>query len=444
MSFSTDDLAALRSRIADAAEYLKSRPNRSDELGAVLYTGNPHDSIPRKLILDPILNSSEIHTWQLYRLEIGNSAIAAAPNPETLQKLLKVSHMTVYRNLSVLRALRWITLCIENTRDDSGSFAGAVYMVHEEPLGLSETMEIDTSYIQFLEKRDTSGFLKRLNEIKEPVLEHVNHQIITSGEAFKPKSRLGLIVDRIKKGVDDPLDTSLACPPDAVNHTGTDDLYAESKRLIMTVRNRQSSSAKKRGGREESQRKDFSSVNRRKDFSSASNTSITSNTSNYINTCITGNTVNPRPDLVIPKILSLSQKAREWTIDIISQLPSDEQQPMLNYTADCYENRKGTKDEIRSPISWLESCVRKRLAGEFIDYSDSSSRHGITDSTKNNIHRVERDHLELTNLLSQIKSQKRLLKADVDPETRAVLEDELQALEAKLSSMDERDESRVI
>ena len=57
-------LNALQQHIQQAADKLTHQNNSQDEteVGSLIYMGNVHDSFPRGLITDPILNSEEIHT----------------------------------------------------------------------------------------------------------------------------------------------------------------------------------------------------------------------------------------------------------------------------------------------------------------------------------------------------------------------------------------------
>jgi hypothetical protein len=64
-------IEALKQHIDQAAARLQIRQDE-DAIGSLIYMGNHQDAVPRELIIDPILESGEIHTWMLMKVNVNN------------------------------------------------------------------------------------------------------------------------------------------------------------------------------------------------------------------------------------------------------------------------------------------------------------------------------------------------------------------------------------
>ena len=179
-----DQLALLKQHIEQAGQELLNQPEQSDsDISSVIYMGSSHDSYPRNLITDPILKSDEIHAWMLIRMSIKDQyQITRIPKQESLQNQLKLSRPVISRILQVLRATRWITLCSIGSHDQ---YRGVVYAQHDNPLSLAETLQLDPTYIKFLEVETSGDALKRANTIKDHVLEYTNYRLITDQQVMR-------------------------------------------------------------------------------------------------------------------------------------------------------------------------------------------------------------------------------------------------------------------
>lgn len=124
--------------------------NSSDEM-AVLFTGNWHDSVPRRLILDASMTPTERLIWMVIRSTIGDaSRPGSVPRRAELASLAGCSNTTITTSREVLRINRWTTHC--RTVRNRGRFVGDIYLLHDEPLSLASTLELDPGYIDFLER----------------------------------------------------------------------------------------------------------------------------------------------------------------------------------------------------------------------------------------------------------------------------------------------------
>ncbi|ATV19184.1 STY4528 family pathogenicity island replication protein [Pseudomonas syringae] len=122
----------------------------------IVFSGNPHETVPRGLLLDDRLSPLERNAWQVFRLLINGDGVTAFPSYEKLRPYLgsspgkSASKETVAKALTVLRLTRWLSLG-QRVRDSvSGRVQGNVYILHDEPVGCAEAMEIDHNYMQLV------------------------------------------------------------------------------------------------------------------------------------------------------------------------------------------------------------------------------------------------------------------------------------------------------
>lgn len=129
---------------------------RHGDCGAtgMIFTDNWYDSHPRLLIFDPVLSPYDKLVWLAIRSRCApDMSLAAFPSYDEIQSLLSISRGTVSSSISKLRMTRWITLlCRDQVRNDAGQITrdGNIYMVHGEPLGISDTFELDANYMGYV------------------------------------------------------------------------------------------------------------------------------------------------------------------------------------------------------------------------------------------------------------------------------------------------------
>ncbi|KUG45890.1 Uncharacterized protein ALP79_02665 [Pseudomonas savastanoi pv. fraxini] len=149
---------------------------RDEPYAGVVFSGNPHETVPRGLLLDDRLSPLERNVWQVFRLLINGDGVTAFPSYEKLRPYLgsspgkSASKETVAKALTVLRLTRWLSLG-QRVRDSvSGRVQGNVYILHDEPVGCAEAMEIDHHYMQLVGQ----------------ALEHANKAVrVVADHAFK-------------------------------------------------------------------------------------------------------------------------------------------------------------------------------------------------------------------------------------------------------------------
>ncbi|RCV86894.1 STY4528 family pathogenicity island replication protein [Billgrantia montanilacus] len=122
----------------------------------LLFLGNPHETVPRALLLDRRLGAVDILGWQMIRLLANADRTTAFPTYDDLQPLLRngvdsqASRGTVARVIAVLRLTRWLSLAHRARNETTGRVIGNVYVLHDEPVDTAEARLLDDDYIDFV------------------------------------------------------------------------------------------------------------------------------------------------------------------------------------------------------------------------------------------------------------------------------------------------------
>ncbi|SEQ12895.1 Helix-turn-helix domain-containing protein [Rosenbergiella nectarea] len=125
---------------------------QSNEQSGLLFLGNAHDAVPRRLFLDSRLSPLDKMAWVMIRLYAQQNEGAVFPTYDELQCQLalphsdKASRETVSRALLMLRLTGWLSLC-KRVRDKSGRIRGNIYAQHDEPLGLFDAEYFDPGWL---------------------------------------------------------------------------------------------------------------------------------------------------------------------------------------------------------------------------------------------------------------------------------------------------------
>lgn len=141
-------LAKMQNRIEQKAQ----SGEQSNEQSGLLFLGNVHDAVPRRLFLDSRLSPLDKMTWVMIRLYAQQNEGAVFPTYNELQCQLalphsdKASRETVSRTLLMLRLTGWLSLC-KRVRDKSGRIRGNIYAQHDEPLGLFDAEYFDPGWL---------------------------------------------------------------------------------------------------------------------------------------------------------------------------------------------------------------------------------------------------------------------------------------------------------
>ena len=132
------------------------KPLLETENTGILFTGNPHEAVPRRLLLDNRLTPLERNAWQVFRLLLNDDGLTSFPTYEQLQPYLAASPFkvasreTVAKALTTLRLTRWLSLAGRVRDEVTGQMKGNIYLLHDEPISISEAMLLDRSYLELV------------------------------------------------------------------------------------------------------------------------------------------------------------------------------------------------------------------------------------------------------------------------------------------------------
>ena len=164
----------------------------------LLFMGNWHDAIPRALVFDPLLQSTDKCVYLLLRTYLNASSSTRMPSYDEIGNYLNLSRGTIARCLHILRAARWITLCNALRDENTGRFKGNTYAIHDDVLSIEEAMLLDGNYIEALEAMELHHKHHRVRTVAYSVLENVRHDL-QQDEPEPPKS-YGHIISRFLGG----------------------------------------------------------------------------------------------------------------------------------------------------------------------------------------------------------------------------------------------------
>ncbi|MDF5957603.1 STY4528 family pathogenicity island replication protein [Pseudomonas aeruginosa] len=142
----------------------------AQQYSGIIFSGNPHETVPRRLLLDKRLTPLERNCWQVFRLFINDDGLTAFPTYEQLRPYLGMqpgkiaSRETIAKALKVLRLTRWLSLGRRLRNDLNGQVQGNVYILHDEPVSPAEALELDPDYMQLL-SQSTSDSNRAIREI---------------------------------------------------------------------------------------------------------------------------------------------------------------------------------------------------------------------------------------------------------------------------------------
>ncbi|SMB82322.1 hypothetical protein SAMN05660772_02056 [Pasteurella testudinis DSM 23072] len=125
----------------------------------LLFFGNQHETVPVRLLYDPYLTSRAKFAWLLIKHRAKEFQGGLFPSYEMLGQLLSdrtynnaiLSRKLITQTLIILRLTRWLTLC-ETVRNHRGQVVGNVYLLHDEPMPILDTIQFNDDYLQLLEK----------------------------------------------------------------------------------------------------------------------------------------------------------------------------------------------------------------------------------------------------------------------------------------------------
>ncbi|PND30074.1 hypothetical protein C1I89_31310 [Achromobacter pulmonis] len=166
-----------------------------------LFSGNRHESVPRRLFLDRRLTPLERNAWQVFRMMLNEDGVTAFPTYEQLRPWLastpcagQASHETVARELTLLRLTRWLSLVRRRRDPKTGRILGNLYVLHDEPLTPFEAMQLDADYLQLVSQA-LGHSAKAVQVVGLHTLKEIAKDPLLSGRTLP--SRLQVLAERL-------------------------------------------------------------------------------------------------------------------------------------------------------------------------------------------------------------------------------------------------------
>ncbi|MBN4180630.1 hypothetical protein GS393_02079 [Pseudomonas savastanoi pv. phaseolicola] len=331
---------------------------RDEPYAGVVFSGNPHETVPRGLLLDDRLSPLERNVWQVFRLLINGDGVTAFPSYEKLRPYLgslpgkSASKETVAKALTVLRLTRWLSLG-QRVRDSvSGRVQGNVYILHDEPVGCAEAMEIDHNYMQLVGQA-----LEHANKAVRLVADHAFKEFATATGTMP--SRLDVIEQRWQQqGWHDaphPLEHAQDSTEFGIRTKGSDGADSLSSESELSEKS-PGANLKTPGSDSELSLNSasFGLVRIPNSYSTYTNT----------NTSVCKSFVPREAQESVPDLPSgfdrFTQDQRDKAMIALQRVEPELRTPLL----DQWQHRCKS-GSVKNPFGYLLSCTQKALSGEF-------------------------------------------------------------------------------
>ncbi|TEC04225.1 hypothetical protein IPC1598_25530 [Pseudomonas aeruginosa] len=194
---------ALADLFEEALKELAPGPTVAAPGDGFLFSGNRHESVPRRLFLDRRLTPLERNAWQVFRLMLNDDGVTAFPTYEQLRPWLasmpcagQASHETVARALTLLRLTRWLSLVRRRRDPKTGRILGNLYVLHDEPLTPFEAMQLDTDYLALV-SQSLGHSAKAVQAVGLNTLKEIADDPMLSGRTLP--SRLQVLAERLAR-----------------------------------------------------------------------------------------------------------------------------------------------------------------------------------------------------------------------------------------------------
>ena len=312
------------------------QPSNQALQAGFLFSGQSHEVVPRRLLLDNRLTPLERNAWQVFRLMLQGQGVVT-PRYEELQPYLSsvpygasASRETIARVLTMLRLTRWLSLVSRGRDQVSGRLQGSLYVLHDEPLTPAEAMELDQDYLELV-GHALGHATKAVRIVAQHVLEEIRQD--TDIDQGRLPTRLDSWGDHwTQQGLDQATDATLHD-----SERGEDHL----------VRNR---------------------AGPRSDSEPGVNASISASVRNPNGACtVLKESIStvPRATLAVdnlhwPAPLHLSTSERQAVTVALNKLKPTDRQAVLNEAgARC------AAGGIRKPAAYLTGLIQRALKGDF-------------------------------------------------------------------------------
>jgi hypothetical protein len=337
-----------------------------------LFSGQSHEVVPRRLLLDNRLTPLERNAWQVFRLMLQGQGVVT-PRYEDLQPYLSsvpygasASRETIARVLTMLRLTRWLSLVSRGRDQLSGRLRGSLYVLHDEPLTPAEAIELDQDYLELV-GHALSHATKAVRIVAQHVFEEIRQD--TDIDLGRLPTRLDIWGEHWKQqGLDQPTN-------DAMHDSELDGDHR--------VRNRA-------GPRSDSEPGLSASVSGTVRHPNAACTVLKASI------CTVPRATPAVDNLHWPDSLHLSPSERQAVAVALKKLKPADRQAVLNEAgARC------TAGGIRKPAAYLMGLIQRALKGDFRPWAGQAEPSPIAEPPSTAPSRPSRQQGEPASALAQ-------------------------------------------
>ncbi|QTF93137.1 STY4528 family pathogenicity island replication protein [Halomonas sp. BM-2019] len=344
-----------------ASAVVNGETERSGEaasgLDGLLFFGNPHETVPRALLLDPRLGHVDKLGWQMMRMLVNPDRTTAVPTYDELQPLLrgapgqKASRATVARVIAVLRLTRWVSLGHRARNAQNGRIIGNVYILHDEPLSPAEASVLDADYVEYV-----CRCLDHQNKVVKAVAAIVFEELQEAGALHELPTRLDTLASRSRKTqLQSPVRREAAqfsAATEQKNQGRNQGRVPSSQREPGRVSRENSPGSQREPSLESKAYRAFGAV-------------LDENSRSSSRTVRTSHCVKPTgtsaESLHWPACLALDESERQATQLLMADLAGDTQQAILDEAAG-----RVSGGSVRNPKGFLRGLIKRAISGEFV------------------------------------------------------------------------------
>ncbi|MCC8445525.1 STY4528 family pathogenicity island replication protein [Xanthomonas translucens] len=313
-----------------------------------LFSGNRHESVPRRLFLDRRLTPLERNAWQVFRMMLNEDGVTAFPTYEQLRPWLastpcagQASHETVARALTLLRLTRWLSLVRRRRDPKTGRILGNLYVLHDEPLTPFEAMQLDADYLELV-SQSLGHSAKAVQMVGLNTLKETAEDPLLSGRTLP--SRLQVLAERLAQ-------QDIAAPE---SYPQEDAAHDSEQGISSLLRNREQHSSESEAGLKPAP--DGPLRNPKQDRT------VRSKSINEVRTTARERGhVRAMPDVRMPdRFLSLKEEQQAGALVALQQVDAPLRQAVLDEWADRCRG-----STIRNPAGYLFGIIQRAIRGEF-------------------------------------------------------------------------------
>lgn len=361
-----DTLQALIGRATSQVTRRGEAPAPSDStddtesLDGLLFLGNPHETVPRALLLDERLGAMDILGWQMIRLLASDDKTTAFPTYDQLQPLLRAgvgkvaSRSTVARVIAILRLTRWLSLAHRARHETNGRVLGNVYVLHDEPVSPTEATLIDDNYLTFV-AHSCAHRTPAIREVAQQIREELAEDgiLLTAAHSQRVQNQTAEPLERFQKRAarfEEVQPEYSGKPAQSSPSTGqySASTKPENKHLHLSTQGVLSDEPSS------------TAPSTQKVLSPESSTYPSVLNEYSAPTGTVGSNTNTNPGLVWHGCLDLGAKDRQRVTDWLAPLTNDTQQLILDEVAGRVD-----AGHCRSPVGLLRSLATRACQGEF-------------------------------------------------------------------------------